>query len=117
MNGNQMMINSNSMPSTTSNVHLAKQIKTYHHDLIQDIAYDFFGKRVATASLDQFVKIWNIKDNNEWEFKEEIKVSLFVCFNTTEAINLFFFYYLQVNPGLYKVAWAHPEFGQILASW
>ena len=28
-----------------------KQIKTDHKDLIQDIAFDFYGKRVATASL------------------------------------------------------------------
>ncbi len=67
--------NNNNNNINSSNVHLAKQIRTDHNDLIQDIAYDFFGKRVATASLDQLVKIWNIKDNNEWEFKEDIKVS------------------------------------------
>lgn len=59
-----------------------KQVQTYHKDLIQDIAFDFHGKRVATASLDQTVKIWNINENNEWVFKEEIKVSktIFVQF-------------------------------------
>jgi hypothetical protein len=30
---------------------LTKQVKTDHKDLIQDIAFDFYGKRVATASL------------------------------------------------------------------
>ena len=54
-----------------------KQIQTEHKDLIQDIAFDFYGKRVATASLDQSVKIWNINEKNEWIFKEELKVSLF----------------------------------------
>ena len=53
-----------------------KKIRTGHKDLIQDIAFDFYGKRVATASLDQTVKIWNIKENNEWEFKEELKVAI-----------------------------------------
>jgi WD40 repeat protein len=57
-----------------------KQITTHHKDLIQDIAFDFYGKRVATASLDQSVKIWNIDKNNEWIFKEEIKVKLFLNF-------------------------------------
>ncbi len=38
-------------------IYSTKQIDTNHQDLIQDIAYDFFGKRVATASLDQMV-IW-----------------------------------------------------------
>lgn len=70
-----------------------KQIHTDHKDLIQDIAFDFYGKRVATASLDQSVKIWNINENGDWDFKEELKI----------------------NPGLYKVAWAHPEFGSFLA--
>jgi WD40 repeat protein len=54
-----------------------KQIKTDHNDLIQDIAFDFYGKRAATASLDQSVKIWNINDNNEWVFKEELKVTIY----------------------------------------
>lgn len=51
-----------------------KQVRTEHKDLIQDIAFDFYGKRVATASLDQTVKIWNINENNDWVFKEELKV-------------------------------------------
>ena len=51
-----------------------KQIKTDHKDLIQDIAFDFYGKRVATASLDQSVKIWNINEKNDWVFNEELKV-------------------------------------------
>jgi nucleoporin SEH1 len=52
-----------------------KKIRTEHKDLIQDIAFDFYGKRVATASLDQTVKIWNINEKtNEWEFKEKLKV-------------------------------------------
>lgn len=51
-----------------------EQIQTDHKDLIQDIAFDFYGKRVATASLDQTVKIWNINEKNEWVFKEELRV-------------------------------------------
>ncbi len=53
-----------------------KQIKTNHRDLIQDIAFDFYGKRVATASLDQSVKIWSIDENNDWTLKEELKVNI-----------------------------------------
>ena len=54
--------------------HQSRQIATDHKDLIQDIAFDFYGKRVATASLDQSVRIWNINEKNEWIFKEELKV-------------------------------------------
>ncbi len=64
----------NNNNNTASNIFLAKHIKTDHNDLIQDISYDFFGKRVATASLDQLVKIWNVKENNDWELKDDIKV-------------------------------------------
>ncbi len=46
-------MNNNNNNNTASNIFLAKHIKTDHNDLIQDISYDFFGKRVATASLDQ----------------------------------------------------------------
>lgn len=52
-----------------------EKIQTDHKDLIQDIAFDFYGKRVATASLDQTVKIWNINEKNEWVFKEELRVN------------------------------------------
>lgn len=77
------MMNSNSspppppLPPSISNSYQSKLIKTDHNDLIQDISYDFYGKRVATASLDQLVKIWNVKENNDWELKEDIKVKKF----------------------------------------
>lgn len=62
---------------TSSTSYAIKQIKTDHKDLIQDIAFDFYGKRAATASLDQTVKIWAIKENNEWILKDEIKVQFY----------------------------------------
>ena len=62
---------------TSNSSYTTRQIKTDHKDLIQDIAFDFYGKRVATASLDQSVKIWNINENNEWIFKEDLKVCNF----------------------------------------
>ena len=36
---------------------LAQHISTNHKDLIQDVAYDFHGKRMATCSCDQSVKV------------------------------------------------------------
>ena len=56
------------------NTHQTKLIQTDHKDLIQDIAFDFYGRRVATASLDQSVMIWNINEKNEWNFKEKLIV-------------------------------------------
>ena len=36
---------------------VAKNIPTDHKDLIHDVAYDFYGKRMATCSSDQSVKV------------------------------------------------------------
>ena len=35
----------------------AHSINAEHKDLIHDIAYDFYGQRMATCSSDQFVKV------------------------------------------------------------
>lgn len=32
-------------------------INADHKDLIHDVAYDFYGERMATCSSDQFVKV------------------------------------------------------------
>lgn len=72
-----------SLPSNNATSYTTRQIKTDHKDLIQDIAFDFYGKRVATASLDQSVRIWNINENNEWIFKEELKV---FCYKLLQII-------------------------------
>lgn len=34
-----------------------RSITAEHKDLIHDIAYDFYGQRMATCSSDQFVKV------------------------------------------------------------
>lgn len=35
----------------------AHTINAEHKDLIHDVAYDFYGQRMATCSSDQFVKV------------------------------------------------------------
>lgn len=35
----------------------ANSIQTDHKDLVHDVAYDFYGKRFATCSSDQTVKV------------------------------------------------------------
>lgn len=35
----------------------AKQVSVDHKDLIHDVSYDFYGKRMATCSSDQSVKV------------------------------------------------------------
>ena len=36
---------------------VAKNITTDHKDLIHDVSYDFYGRRMATCSSDQSVKV------------------------------------------------------------
>lgn len=36
---------------------IAKHINTEHKDLIHDVAFDFYGHRMATCSSDQNVKV------------------------------------------------------------
>lgn len=35
----------------------AHKINTEHKDLIHDVAFDYYGERMATCSTDQFVKV------------------------------------------------------------
>eukprot|EP01103_Thecamoeba_quadrilineata_P013431 TRINITY_DN3732_c0_g1_i1.p1 TRINITY_DN3732_c0_g1~~TRINITY_DN3732_c0_g1_i1.p1 ORF type:complete len:314 (-),score=37.30 TRINITY_DN3732_c0_g1_i1:449-1390(-) len=72
-----------------------QKFPTNHEDLIHDIAYDYYGKRLATCSSDQTIKVWDLDDGNNWKCTSHWKAH---------------------NGSILKVAWAHPEFGQILAS-
>lgn len=67
------------------------------NDFVHDIAYDFYGKRLATCSSDMRIQIFDQSKNihRQWEPVAEIKAH-------TGSVN--------------KLAWAHPEFGQVLAS-
>ncbi|CAG8666159.1 15106_t:CDS:2, partial [Acaulospora morrowiae] len=66
-----------------------------HDDLIHDVAYDFYGKRLATCSSDQKVKVWEYNQDNKWELVDSWKAH---------------------DSSVLKVSWAHPEFGQVLAT-
>lgn len=73
-----------------------------HDDYVHDIAFDFYGKRIATASSDQKIKIWEKKQGNEgqleWQLVEELTGNL------------------GHPAAVLRVKWADPEFGNILAS-
>jgi len=70
-------------------------VDTQHEDMIHDAQPDFYCKRLATASSDRTIKIFEIGDNN----------------NNTQVAEL------KGHEGpVWQVAWAHPKFGSILAS-
>eukprot|EP00871_Galdieria_phlegrea_P002259 jgi/Galph1/3033/GphlegSOOS_G1680.1 len=68
--------------------------ETAHTDMIHDAQFDYYGKRVATCSSDKTVKVFRIEGDQQ----------------VLEAE-------LRGHDGpVWQVAWAHPKFGNILAS-
>jgi len=68
-----------------------------HGDMVHDIAFDFYGRRLATCSSDQQIKICDIDEENG-DPKESSVIK-----NAHQA-------------AIWRLSWAHPEFGQLLAS-
>ena len=65
-----------------------------HEDHITDVAWDFYARRLATASSDRTVKIWTVdKESHELEAT------------------------LTGHDGpVWEVGWAHPKWGSVVAS-
>ena len=76
-------------------MYVTKSINAEHEDLIHDVAYDFYGKRMATCSSDQKVKVWDQDEAGNW-----------TCTATWKTH----------SGSVWKVTWAHPEFGQVIAT-
>ncbi|GAO47372.1 WD40 repeat-like protein [Saitoella complicata NRRL Y-17804] len=69
---------------------------TGHEDLIHDISYDFYGRRLATCSSDLHLKIWDLNETSgEWELNDSFKAH---------------------DASILRVNWAHPEHGQVIAT-
>lgn len=72
-----------------------KSIRADHKDIIHDVAHDYYGKRMATCSSDQTVKVWDLDENGQWTVSASWKAH---------------------SGSIWRLSWAHPEFGQILAT-
>lgn len=66
-----------------------------HDDLIHDAVLDYYGKRLATASSDKTIKIFDIEGTESHKLVETL---------------------VGHDGPIWQVAWAHPKFGSILAS-
>lgn len=62
---------------------------------MHDISFDWYGKRIATCSSDKNVRIYCKNNEGKWIEEQSIQV--------------------QGGP-LWRVKWARPEFGLILAT-
>lgn len=72
-----------------------KELNVSHEDQILDVSYDHHGSRIATCSLDQWVRIWDMDFGSRWH-----------CNGAWKA---------HSGP-IWKVTWADPEFGQVVAT-
>jgi len=71
-------------------------IPSEHKDLIHDVAFNWYGTQLATCSSDQTVRIWLVdKSSQEWHCTAAWKCH---------------------SGAVWKINWAHPEFGQVLAT-
>uniref|UniRef100_A0A1I8PTX8 Nucleoporin SEH1 n=1 Tax=Stomoxys calcitrans TaxID=35570 RepID=A0A1I8PTX8_STOCA len=66
-----------------------------HKDVIHDVVFDYYGRRMATCSSDQTVKIWDENEQGKWSVTSSWKAH---------------------SGSIWRVSWAHPEFGQVLAT-
>lgn len=70
-------------------------LRSSHLDQVNDIVFDFYGRRMVTCSSDRTMKVWDYNTKcNEWTFVE-VKGH---------------------SDCVWRAAWASPEFGQIIAS-
>ena len=83
------------------------RLQTGHQDIVHDIAFDFHGLRLATCSSDQTLKVWQRKAATENDQSDDhgssVDWSLMQSWKAHDA-------------SILKVAWAHPEYGRVLAS-
>lgn len=97
-----------STPSTASKpLKLTSTSQTLPHghlDYVLDMSFDFYGRRFATASGDRTVRVWDLNSDGLWT-----SGSLGGSNNNTNE--------WQAHRGaVNRLSWAHPEFGQILAT-
>eukprot|EP00475_Leptophrys_vorax_P024670 TRINITY_DN3409_c0_g1_i1.p1 TRINITY_DN3409_c0_g1~~TRINITY_DN3409_c0_g1_i1.p1 ORF type:complete len:322 (-),score=85.83 TRINITY_DN3409_c0_g1_i1:2562-3527(-) len=76
---------------TTDNV----SFETGHADMIHDVQLDYYGRRLATASSDRLIKVFDVSTGGMQKLIGDITGH---------------------DGPVWRVAWAHPKFGSLLAS-
>ncbi|KAI8142182.1 WD40 repeat-like protein [Fennellomyces sp. T-0311] len=72
----------------------SQTIETHHEDMIHDAQLDYYSRRLATASSDHTIKIFDV-DGDTQRLVDTLKGH---------------------EAPVWQVSWAHPKFGSILAS-
>lgn len=72
----------------------AASFETGHQDMVHDVQFDYYGRRLATCSSDRTVKIFEVVGDRQTLLAD-----------------------LQGHEGpVWQVCWAHPKYGSLLAS-
>jgi len=71
-------------------------LPSQHADYVSAIAFDHYGRKIATCSADRQVHIWDLDDNGQWVLGNSISAAHY--------------------SGVSGVSWSHPEFGQLLVT-
>eukprot|EP01112_Ceratiomyxa_fruticulosa_P014771 TRINITY_DN4268_c0_g1_i4.p1 TRINITY_DN4268_c0_g1~~TRINITY_DN4268_c0_g1_i4.p1 ORF type:complete len:312 (+),score=55.29 TRINITY_DN4268_c0_g1_i4:247-1182(+) len=73
-------------------------LETNHDDMVHDVAFDFYGKRLASCSSDRVIKVFEIISNEEQPQYKHLAD-------------------LKGHGGpVWEISWAHPKFGSLIAS-
>lgn len=76
-------------------VYIPRSVNAEFRDTITDISYDHFGHRLALSSTDHTIQIWDLSQDGTYKLTSKFR---------------------SHSGSVWKVTWAHPEFGQILAT-
>mmetsp|Transcript_23094 Transcript_23094/g.41686 ORF Transcript_23094/g.41686 Transcript_23094/m.41686 type:complete len:386 (-) Transcript_23094:962-2119(-) len=87
--------------SSFENMMLAKTqqqvLASSSNDYVQDLAFDFYGRRIAMCCGDRTVRVWDLGKDGEWVSSESSE--------------------WRAHRGtVTRVSWAHPEFGPLLVT-
>ncbi|KAG2381886.1 hypothetical protein C9374_005678 [Naegleria lovaniensis] len=90
-----------------------------HNYYIHDLKYDFYGERIASCSSDHHIKVWDRVESTtspNTVIPNIITPSTSTASSTTQKSWKCTYDWKAHNGSIWKVEWAHPEFGQVLAS-
>jgi nucleoporin SEH1 len=112
---------------------------TEHEAIIHDVAFDFYGRRMATCSADQQIKVrsrsprergwwwwmrrrvtweqvFDLAEDGKWKLSRSWKVGTAVLLVAPRGLSERACVGQAHTGPIVRVVWAHPEFGQVLAS-